>query len=136
MAVYATYDVVADGKTLLNTTPGDAVNNQHDFLLEFNEKVDFGRSSVLTYMVDPSSSGVTFEMSVSNLLNNGNEDFKVIISSTTLPSSHAFLRQEVLAANTFAKVNVSGLGVHKLRIRVTSGAAYFSDIVHMYLKND
>jgi hypothetical protein len=136
MAVYATYDIVADGKTLLNTTPNDAVNNQHDFVLEFNEKVDFGRSSVLSYMVDPSSSGVVFEMSVSNLLNNGNEDYKVIIPSTTLPSSHAFLRQEVIAGGTFAKVNVSGLGVHKLRIRVISGAAYFSDIVHMYLKND
>lgn len=133
MANFAVYDVVADDNTPLNATPGDAVNNQHDFELDFASSVKFDIRSVLSYMVDPSSSGVTFEMYVSNLLSNGSEDFKKIVSSTTLPSQHAFMRQEVISANTFAKVNGSGLGVHKLRIKVNNGAANFSDIVHMYL---
>ena len=71
-------------------------------------------------------------MSVSNLLSNGTSEFKLVVPETTLPSQHSFLRQEVIDADTFAKVNVTGLGVHKLRIQVTSGAANFSDIVHMY----
>jgi ribosomal protein L32 len=105
----------------------------HDYTLDFAQNVNFGIRSVLSYMVDPgSASGVTFEMSVSNLLANGTEQFKPIVSATTLPSMPPFLCQEVIDADTFAKVNVTGLGVHKLRIRVTSGAANFSDIVHMY----
>lgn len=130
MARYATYDVVADAKTLVNS-PG---NSLHDFDLDFDQRVDFGIRSVLSYMIDPgSASGVTFKMSVANLLSDGSLEFVEIIPSTTLPSSSAFLRQEVIDANTFKKVNISGLGVHKLRIQVSSGAAYFSDIVHLYM---
>ena len=129
MPNFATYDVVADAATYLSV----GGNTIHDFTLGFIPTVDFGIRSVLSYMVDPgSASGVTFKMSVSNLLSNGTQEFKPIVPETTLPALHSFVRQEVIAAGTFEKVNVSGLGVHKLRIQVTSGAANFSDIVHMY----
>jgi hypothetical protein len=129
MPNFATYDIVADSTTFLSV----GGNTIHDFPLGFVSTVEFGIRSVLSYMVDPgSASGVTFKMSVTNLLSNGTEEFKLIVPDTTLPSLHSFVRQEVIDANTFAKVNVTGLGVHKLRIHVTSGAANFSDIVHMY----
>ena len=125
----ANYDIVTDTTTLLSS----GGTTLHDFPMGFVQSVDFGVRSVLSYMVDPgSASGVTFKMSVSNLLANGSEEFKVIVLDTTLPSMPAFLRQEVFDANTLKRVNVTGLGVHKLRIQVTSGAANFSDIVHMY----
>jgi hypothetical protein len=129
MANFAQYDVVTDVSVFLSAS-GTTI---HDFPLDFTQNVNFGIRSVLSYMVDPgSASGVTFDMSVSNLLDTGSEQFKQIVGATTLPSMPPFLRQEVIDADTFARVNVSGLGVHKLRIRVTSGAANFSDIVHMY----
>jgi hypothetical protein len=129
MPNFATYDVVADAAVFLSV----GGNTIHDLTLGFVPTVDFGIRSVLSYMVDPgSASGVTFKMSVSNLLSDGTQEFKLIVPETTLPSQHGFLRQEVIAAGTLAKVNVSGVGVHKLRIQVTSGAANFSDIVHMY----
>ena len=129
MPNFATYDVVADTATLLSV----GGNTIHDFTLDFVPTVAFGIRSVLSYMVDPgSASGVTFKMSVSNLLANGTQEFKLVVPETTLPSQHSFARQEVIDGGTFAKVNVTGLGVHKLRIQVTSGAANFSDIVHMY----
>jgi hypothetical protein len=128
MPTFATYDVVSDAPTLL-PTPANPI---HDFTLGFASTVDFGIRSVLSYMVDPgSASGVTFKMSVSNILSNGSEEFKLIIPETTLPSQHSFVRQEVIDAGTFARLN-TGVGIHKLRIHVTAGAANFSDIVHMY----
>jgi len=128
MPKVATYDVVTDTTKLLSVG-GDIIE---DFQFDFAPTADFGTRSVLSYMVDPgSASGVTFKMSVTNLLSNGTQEFKVIIPETTLPSQHSFVRQEVIDGNTFAKVN-GGVGVHKLRIHVTSGAANFSDIVHMY----
>lgn len=129
MPNFATYDVVADAATLLSVG-GTTI---HDYTLDFVSTAEFGVRSVLSYMVDPGSvSGVTFKMFVSNLLSDGTQEFKLIIPDTTLPSQHSFVRQEVIDGGTFAKVNITGLGVHKLRIQVTSGAANFSDIVHMY----
>lgn len=129
MANFAQYDVVTDVPLLLSAS-GTTI---HDFELDFVQNVNFGIRSVLSYMVDPgSASGVTFDMSVTNLLDTGAVEFKPIVGATTLPSMPPFLRQEVIDADTFARVNSTGLGVHKLRIRVTSGAANFSDIVHMY----
>jgi hypothetical protein len=128
MPTFATYDVVSDAATFL-PAPGNPIK---DITLGFASTVDFGIRSVLSYMVDPgSAAGVTFKMSISNLLANGTEQFKEIVPTTTLPSHHSFVRQEVIAADTFAKVN-NGVGVHKLRIHVTAGAANFSDIVHLY----
>jgi len=129
MPNFATYDVVTDLPTLLSL----GGTTLKDFEFDFVQSADFGTRSVLSYMVDPgSASGVTFKMSVSNLLPNGSDEFKVVIAETTLPSMPPFVRQEVIDGNTFARVNITGLGVHKLRIQVTSGAANFSDIVHMY----
>ena len=129
MANFAQYDVVTDVPLLLSAS-GTTI---HDYPLDFAQNVNFGIRSVLSYMVDPgSASGVTFDMSVSNLLDTGAVQFKPIVGATTLPSMAPFLRQEVIDGDTFARVNVTGLGVHMLRIRVTSGAANFSDIVHMY----
>ena len=129
MPHYASYDIVADGNTLISHSGTSQVN----FELGFDTRVDFGVRSVLSYMVDPSSSGVTFKMAVSNLTSDGGQDWVEIITSTTLNSSHKFMQQEVISRDTFKKVNVSGLGVHHLRIQVTAGAANFSDIVHLYM---
>lgn len=127
MPNYSTYDVVIDPPTLIPTP----ANPLQDFTLGFVPSADFGTRSVLSYMVDPgSASGVTFKMSISNWVNGG-EEFKQIVPETTLPSSPAFLRQEVIDASTFMRLN-GGVGIHKLRIHVTAGAANFSDIVHMY----
>ena len=133
MARFALYDVVADERFLLNA---DQVGSTlKDVELGFDPRADFGVRSVLTYMVDPgSASGVTFKMSVSNLLADGSFEFKEIVPSSTLPSTYPFLRQEVIAPNTLKRVN-TGIGVHKLRIQVSAGAAYFSDIVHLYQIN-
>ncbi len=128
MAHFATYDVVADAATFLSVSP----KMIQDFTLGFAPTADFGVRSVLSYMVDPGSvSGVTFKMSVTNLLSNGTQEFKIIIPEVSLPSGPSFLRQEVIDAGTFEKLN-GGIGVHMLRIHVTAGAANFSDIVHLY----
>lgn len=129
MAHFAIYDVVADDPVFLSDSPATVIK---DFGLDFLASADFEVRSVLSYMVDPgSASGVTFEMYVSNMQMNGAEPFTLIVPATTLPSAPSYLRQEVINKGTFTRVN-GGVGVHKLRIKVTSGAANFSDIVHTY----
>lgn len=129
MTHFAIYDVVADDPFFLSDSPATVIK---DIELDFVDSADFGVRSVLSYMVDPgSASGVTFEMHVSSLQSNGAQPFTLIIPATSLPSAPPYLRQEVINKDTFKPVN-GGVGIHKLRIKVTSGAANFSDIVHMY----
>ena len=118
MASVADYDVVADGQTPLGAAAGQ--DPDHDFPLGFNQTIDVGIRSVLSYMVDPGAFGVTFKMSILNP--NPTE----IVESTTLPAQSGHVRQEVIAQNVLKKTG------NTLRIQVTAGSANFSDMVIMH----
>jgi hypothetical protein len=118
MANVADYDIVSDGKTFLGAGAGQ--DPDRDFPLGFDQHINVGIRSVLSYMVDPGSSGVTFKISV---LNPGATD---IVSSTTLPAQSGHVRQEVIGENVLKKTG------NTLRIQVTAGSATFSDIVLMH----
>ena len=124
MANCANYDVVTDAKTLLDV----AQDPDHDFLLGFDLTINLGIRSVLSYMIDPGSTGVTFKMSIvnANIPINGDQIVTIIVPPTQLPSQSPYVRQEVIDANVFKKVG------NTLRIQVTAGRANFSDIVIMY----
>jgi len=124
MANFADYDVVSDGNTLIDAA-GDP---DHDFPLGFASTINVGIRSVLSYMIDPGSSGVTFKMSIVNhdLPNSSQQITTPIVASTSLPSLSPHVRQEVIDANVFKKIG------NTLRVQVTAGRANFSDIVLMY----
>lgn len=124
MPNFANYDVVADGKTLIDAA-GDP---DHDFSIGLDANVHLGIRSVLSYVVDPGSPGVTFKMSIVNHNTPINSDqiVTVIVPPTALPSQSPYVRQEVIDANVFKKVG------NVLRVQVTAGRANFSDIVIMY----
>ena len=118
MATVADYDVVSDGTTTLGAGAGQ--DPDHDFALGFDQAINVGVRSVLSYMVDPGSAGVTFKMSI---LNPGATE---IVPSTTLPAQSGHVRQEVIDANVLKKTG------NTLRIQVTAGSASFSDMVLMH----
>ena len=120
----ADYDVVSDAKILIDAA-GDP---DQDFPLGFAPNINVGIRSVLSYMVDPGSPGVTFKMSIVNFnLPNGPEQITTpIVPPTQLPSMSAHVRQEIIGADVFKKIG------NILRIHVTAGRANFSDIVIMY----
>jgi hypothetical protein len=124
MANCANYDVVSAEPTLLDV----AQDPDHDFSLGFDSTINLGIRSVVSYMIDPGSSGVTFKMSIVNfnIPTNSDQITTIIVPPTQLPSQSPYLRQEVIAANVFKKV------ANTLRIQVTAGRAKFSDIVIMY----
>jgi len=124
MANCANYDVVSDGNTLIDV----AQDPDHDFAIGFDSTINVGIRSVLSYMIDPGSTGVTFKMSIvnANIPTNSNQIITIIVPPTQLPSQSPYLRQEVINANVFKKVG------NTLRIQVTDGRANFSDIVIMY----
>jgi hypothetical protein len=116
--------VVSDGNILIDAA-GDP---DHDFPLGFDSNINVGIRSVLSYMIDPGSPGVTFKMSIVNydLPNSSQQITTPIVPSTTLPSMSPHVRQEVIDANVLKKIG------NLLRIHVTAGRANFSDIVVMY----
>jgi hypothetical protein len=124
MANCANYDVVSDASTLLDV----AQDPDHDFSLGFDSTINLGIRSVLSYMIDPGSTGVTFKMSIVNfnIPTNSDQIITIIVPPTQLPSQSPYVRQEVISANVFKKVG------NTLRIQVTAGRANFSDIVIMY----
>jgi len=124
MANCANYDVVSDANTLLDV----AQDPDHDFSLGFDSTINLGIRSVLSYMIDPGSTGVTFKMSIVNfnIPTNSDQIITIIVPPTQLPSQSPYVRQEVISANVFKKVG------NTLRIQVTAGRAKFSDIVIMY----
>ena len=124
MPNYANYDVITDATTLLDV----AQDPDHDFPLGFDSNINVGIRSVLSYMVDPGSSGVTFKMSIVNydLPNSNQQIITLVVPATQLPSLSPHVRQEVIDANVFKKIG------NTLRIQVTAGRANFSDIVIMY----
>ena len=104
----AGYDVVWDNPIVL----GD-----FSFPLGFDQSINVGIRSVLSYMVHPGPAGITFKMSIYNP--NATE----IVPSTALPAQGSHARQEVISANVLKKID------NKLRIQVTAGSGSFSDIV-------
>ena len=62
MATVADCDVVSDGTTTLGA--GASQDPDYDFALGFDQTINVGVRSVLSYMVDPGASGVTFKMSI------------------------------------------------------------------------
>lgn len=124
MPNYADYDVVSDAITLIDAA-GDP---DRDLPLGFDQNINLGIRSVLSYMVDPGSSGVTFKMSIVNydLPNSSQQIITSIVPPTALPSLSPHLRQEIIDANVLKKTG------NVLRIQVTAGRANFSDIVLMH----
>lgn len=124
MPNYADYDVVTDAATLIDAA-GDP---DHDFPLGFDPNIIVGIRSVLSYVVDPGSSGVTFKMNIVNhdIPGSGQQIITPVVPLTQLPSLSAHVRQEVIDANVFKKIG------NTLRVHVTAGRATFSDIVIMY----
>lgn len=124
MPNYANYDVVSDGITLIDA----AQDPDKDFQLGFDPSVNVGIRSVLSYMVDPGSSGVTFKISIVNfdIPDSAQQIVTPVVLSTQLPSLSPHVRQEIIDANVFKKIG------NTLRIQVTAGRANFSDIVIMY----
>jgi hypothetical protein len=106
----AGYDVVRDEPIVL----GDGT-----FPLGFDQTINVGIRSVLSYMVYPGPAGITFKISI---LNPNTNDIQ-ILPSTSLPAQASHARQEVIAANVLQKIG------SKLRIQVTAGSGSFSDIV-------
>lgn len=115
MATVAAYDVVADAPIKLDAGESD------DLTLDFASNINLGIRSVLSYMVDPGTSGVTFTMT---LLREEDPD-TVIVPSTPLPAQSGHVRQEVIDENVLTDPDV-------LRITVTAGSATFSDVVLMH----
>jgi len=124
MANSANYDVVSDANTLLDI----AQDPDQDFGLGFDSTINLGIRSVLSYMIDPGSTGVTFKMSIvnANIPTSSDQVITIVVPPTQLPSLSPHVRQEVIDANVFKKVG------NTLRIQVTAGRANFSDIVIMY----
>ncbi|CAG9931823.1 hypothetical protein [Candidatus Nitrotoga arctica] len=124
MPNYANYDVVSDGITLIDA----AQDPDKDFPLGFDPSINVGIRSVLSYMVDPGSPGVTFKMSIVNfdIPDSAQQITTPVVASTQLPSLSPHVRQEIIDANVFKKIG------NTLRVQVTAGRANFSDIVIMY----
>ena len=108
----ASYDVVRDEKIAL----GD-----FSFPLEFDPSINVGIRSVLSYMVHPGSTGMTFKMSIDS------PDPIEIVPATSLPPQISHARQEVIFANVLKKTG------SKLRIKVTAGSGSFSGVVLFYM---
>lgn len=126
MPSVANYITVMDNLNTLGVGAGQTP--LLDLVLVFGQ-LNFSSQSVLSYMVDPDGSGMTFKMSIVRGVVDGNDEVISIISSTPLPAQSGHVRQEVIAANVFGGVNI------RLRIEVTSGSGKFSDIVLWYKSN-
>jgi hypothetical protein len=124
MARAANYDVVTDALTSLGAGAGQTPLANLD--LGFAPEIAISVRSVLSYMVAPGPSGMTFKMSVVRVAVDGNDSVVLVVPSTALPSHIAHVRQEVIDANVLQGANI------RLRIEVTSGSGSFSDIVLWY----
>jgi len=120
----ANYDVVTDVSTILGAGAGQTP--LADLELGFDQELAVSVRSVLSYMVDPGPSGMTFKMSIVKGAIDANDEVVLVVPSTPLPAQSGHVRQEVIASNVLRKVNI------RLRIEVTSGSGRFSDIVLWY----
>ncbi|MBA3749223.1 MAG: hypothetical protein H0W96_17265 [Solirubrobacterales bacterium] len=117
----ADYDVVTDEPTTLGAGAGQTP--RADLPLGFSQEIVLGARSVLSYMVDPDSSGMTFKMSIVTTNIDASPVVVSVVPSTTLPDQTGHVRQEVIAGGVLSTIN------SVLRIQVTSGSGKFSDIV-------
>jgi hypothetical protein len=118
MPTVADYDIVSDGSVTIGSP-----NNDHDFPLGFDQDINLGVRSVLSYMIDPGPLATVYTLAIVN--SDGTTALGTFASSPAGP--HA--RQEVIDANVFKKTG------NILRIQVTVGSAKFSDIVLMHQSN-
>jgi hypothetical protein len=119
MPTVADYDVLQDGPVLLSAAAGQ--DSDRDFPIEVTDP-EPGPRAVLSYMIDPGPSGVTFDMAFINGLSVSTN----VVPSNALPSGAGHARQEVFSGNLFTPAG------DNLRVRVTAGSAHFSDIVIMH----
>ena len=117
----ADFDIVTDSATTLGAGAGQTP--AVDLGLGFGQELVISARSVLTYMVDPGASGVTFNMSIVTEPIDASPIVVQIVPSTTLGAQTGHVRQEVIDGNVLSAVH------SKLRIQVTSGSGSFSDIV-------
>ena len=121
----ANYDVVTDAPTTLGVGAGQTP--LASFAMSFHNLAVSVRS-VLSYMVDPGSSGMTFKMSIVRQIVDLPEQVTLVVPSTSLPAQSGHVRQEVIDGNV--------LGANaQLKIEVTSGGGKFSDIVLWYMSD-
>jgi len=116
----ADYDIVFD--TLQNLGAGAGQDPDRDFSLSINKNVSVETRAVLSWMLDPAASGVTFDISV-----NG----KAVVTGLTIPASESHAIQEVMDGG----ILVVPPGANKLTIKVTKGSAKLSDMVLLYQVN-
>jgi hypothetical protein len=122
----ACYDVVIDNSTSLGAGPGQT--QLTNLVLGFAAEIDRSVRSVLSFMVSPGSSGITFKMSIVTTIVDGGDKVVQIVPPTALSSHVAHVRQEVIDGDVLG-------GNQRLRIEVTAGSGSFSDIVLMYQSN-
>ena len=90
-----------------------------DFQMDLADDRNSGLQSLLTYMINPGSSGVSFKIFI---LNPGETE---VVNSTISIDVGGYARQEVINPDILA----NAVGV---RIRVTRGSATFSDVALLY----
>jgi hypothetical protein len=103
------------------TLPARDESTTHDFRLQVPGIIE-GSRSVLSFMLEPSSFGVTYTMSILH----GDGPPTTIISPTVVAAQTGHVRQEVIGPNV---LNAPG---NVLRVEVTVGGGTFSDIVLLY----
>ena len=117
----ADYDIVTDSPTTLGAGAGQTP--LVDLELGFGQEIVISGRSVLTYMVDPGSSGMTFKMSIVTEPIDASPTVVQIVPSTVLGAQTGHVRQEVIDGNVLSAIHSA------LRIEVTAGSGSFSDIV-------
>jgi hypothetical protein len=120
MQSLADYDVILD--KFISLGAGAGQDADVDFDINVPNILPEVRS-VLSWVIDPGTAGVSYEMTIKNGSNTALGPF-------TASASDAHSRQEVVDANVLTPTG------NVLKINVTSGNARFSDIVLMYQASD
>lgn len=121
MKTVADYDVVLDEGIKLGMNAGQ----NHDKTIDLEVKgIDTEIRSVLSWVLDPGQSGVKYEVFIINGLG-PNQGSTLLGSFEAMdPSRRAF--QEVIGPGILTATD------NKLKINVTSGDAWFSDMVLLF----
>jgi hypothetical protein len=118
MPTVAGYDVVLDGSIALGAGAGQ--DPDRDLALTFDPAIDVAESSVLCYVLNPGSAGITFDMSIVNTIGS------TPITTFTAPPHIPYVMQEIIAANVLM---TSGNTLH---IEVTAGDGRFRDMLLLH----
>ena len=103
----ACYDVVTDNPTSLGVGPGQTP--LANLGVGFSPEIDFSVRSILSFMVSPGASGMTFKMSIIRGVIDGADIVVQVIPSTALPSHVAHVRQEVIDGNVLGGALLVGV---------------------------